>query len=87
MGGGPAGDAQYLFSDDVLGQNRGRIPRHVKVYADFAAENDRLQALRTDAMRTFATEVHDGAFPSADYVVKAEAEVAAAFRDWLSTNA
>ncbi len=86
MGAGAAGDAQYLFADDVLGQNRGRTPRHAKVYADFAAEFDRLQAMRTEAMRAFATDVHGGLYPADDYLVKAEADVADAFRDWLSTN-
>ncbi len=86
MGGGAAGDAQYLFADDVLGQNRGHIPRHAKAYADLATENDRLQAMRTEAMRAFATDVHGGAYPSGAYLVKAEAEVVEAFRDWLSTN-
>jgi 3-methyl-2-oxobutanoate hydroxymethyltransferase len=86
MGGGSAGHAQYLFSDDVLGQNRGHVPRHAKVYADFGAEYDRLQEMRVAAMRAFADEVHDGAYPSAEYLVEAAAEVVAAFRDWLSTN-
>jgi 3-methyl-2-oxobutanoate hydroxymethyltransferase len=86
MGAGAAGDAQYLFADDVLGQNRGHIPRHAKAYANFAAEYDRLQDMRLRAMQAFAAEVHGGAYPSGDYLVKAEADVAAAFRDWLSTN-
>lgn len=86
MGAGPAGHAQYLFGDDVLGQNRGRVPRHAKVYANLAAEHDRLQAMRVEAMRAFAAEVHAGTYPSAAYLVEAEAEVVAAFRDWLSAN-
>ena len=53
MGAGAAGHAQYLFSDDVLGQNRGQIPRHAKVYADFAAEYARLQQKRVAAMKAF----------------------------------
>jgi 3-methyl-2-oxobutanoate hydroxymethyltransferase len=83
MGAGAAGHAQYLFSDDVLGQNRGHVPRHAKAYADFAAEQDRLQALRVQAMTAFADDVHGGAYPSAPYLVEAEAEVSAAFADWL----
>ncbi len=85
MGGG-AGHAQYLFSEDVLGQNRGHVPRHAKVYADFASEQDRLQVLRIQAMAAFAADVHGGTYPSPAYLVEAGAEVAAAFRDWLSTN-
>ena len=86
MGGGAAGHAQYLFADDVLGQNRGHVPRHAKVYADFAAEYDRLQAARIKAMRAFAEDVHGGAYPSAEYLVATEADVVVAFRDWLGSN-
>lgn len=84
MGGGAAGHAQYLFSDDVLGQNAGHVPRHARVYADFRAEYARLQEKRVAAMRAFAEDVHGGAYPSADYVVNAQAEVVAQFRDWLA---
>jgi 3-methyl-2-oxobutanoate hydroxymethyltransferase len=83
MGAGAAGHAQYLFSDDVLGQNRGKIPRHAKVYADFAAEQDRLQVLRIDAMSRFATDVHEGDYPAPQYLVDCDGEVVEAFRDWL----
>lgn len=83
MGAGAAGHAQYLFSDDVLGQNRGRIPRHAKVYADFAAEYDRLQALRIEAMGRFARDVHDGDYPAPQYLVDCDSAVVEAFRDWL----
>jgi 3-methyl-2-oxobutanoate hydroxymethyltransferase len=84
MGGGAQGHAQYLFSDDVLGQNDGHIPRHAKVYADFRSERAKLQEKRVAAMRAFADDVHSGAYPSADYVVSARAEVVAEFRDWLA---
>lgn len=83
MGAGAGGHAQYLFSDDVLGQNRGKIPRHAKVYANFAAEFDRLQGLRTKAMRSFVTDVHEGDYPAPQHLVECDAEVADAFREWL----
>ncbi len=83
MGAGAAGHAQYLFTDDVLGQNRGRVPRHAKRYADFAGEFDRLQALRIDAMSRFAKDVHEGDYPAPQYLVDCDAEVVAQFRDWL----
>ena len=46
MGAGAGCDAQYLFADDVLGANRKHVPRHARVYRNFAAEYDRLQAQR-----------------------------------------
>ena len=83
MGGGPAGHAQYLFSDDVLGQNSGHIPRHAKIYADFNAEYARLQDLRIAAMKAFADDVHSGAYPAAQYLVDSNPDVTEAFREWL----
>ena len=87
MGAGAGGHAQYLFSDDVLGQNRGHIPRHAKVYADFAAEYDRLQAMRIDAMSRFAKDVHDGDYPAPQHLVDCDPDVVAQFADWLDRAA
>ncbi|ESW59423.1 MAG: 3-methyl-2-oxobutanoate hydroxymethyltransferase [Rhodobacter sp. CACIA14H1] len=87
MGAGAAGHAQYLFTDDVLGQNRGHIPRHAKVYADFAGEYDRLQEKRIAAMRAYAADVHSGHYPAPQHLVDSEADVIAAFRDWLDRTA
>jgi 3-methyl-2-oxobutanoate hydroxymethyltransferase len=69
MGAGPGCDAQYLFAEDILGENRGHLPRHAKVYRNFAAEYDRLQAERIAAFREFRTDVAQGAFPEARHVV------------------
>jgi 3-methyl-2-oxobutanoate hydroxymethyltransferase len=49
LGSGTGCDATYLFSADLLGENRGHIPRHAKVYRDFAGERDRLQLERISA--------------------------------------
>lgn len=83
MGAGSAGHAQYLFSDDVLGQNRGKIPRHAKVYADFAAEYDRLQEMRVESMARYVADVHGGDYPAPQHLVDCETEVVDRFRDWL----
>ena len=42
MGSGNGCDAQYLFADDILGYNKGHIPRHAKVYCDHKSEYERL---------------------------------------------
>jgi 3-methyl-2-oxobutanoate hydroxymethyltransferase len=70
MGSGPGCDAQYLFAEDILGENRGHMPRHAKVYRNFAAEYDRLQAERTKAFSEFRADVASGAFPEAGQVVR-----------------
>ncbi len=71
MGAGSGGDAQYLFAEDILGVNRGHVPRHAKVYRDFAAEYDRLQQERIAAFGEFKHDVDSGAYPEAKHVVEA----------------
>jgi 3-methyl-2-oxobutanoate hydroxymethyltransferase len=77
MGAGAGCDAQYLFAEDVLGENRGHYPRHSKVYRNFAKEYDRLQQERIAAFEEFAADVRSGAYPEPRHVVgipKAELE-------------
>lgn len=69
MGAGPGCDAQYLFAVDILGETRGHIPRHSKVYRTFAAEHDRLQAERIAAFTEFREDVANGAFPEPQHLV------------------
>jgi 3-methyl-2-oxobutanoate hydroxymethyltransferase len=70
MGAGTGCDAQYLFADDILGQNRGHMPRHSKVYRNFAAEYDRLQAERVAAFSEYVADVNSGAYPEDRHVVR-----------------
>lgn len=70
MGAGTDCDAQYLFAEDVLGQNRGHMPRHSKVYRNFAAEYDRLQAERVAAFREFVADVESLAYPEDRHIVR-----------------
>ena len=70
MGAGTGCDAQYLFAEDILGQNRGHMPRHSKVYRNFAAEYDRLQAERIAAFSEYVADVNSGAYPEDRHVVR-----------------
>jgi 3-methyl-2-oxobutanoate hydroxymethyltransferase len=70
MGSGPGCDVQYLFAEDILGSNRGHIPRHAKVYRNFAAEFDRLQSERIAAFKEFIADCDRGAFPEDKHVLK-----------------
>ena len=86
MGAGPGCDAQYLFAEDILGTNRGHMPRHSKVYRNFAAEYDRLQTERVAAFKEFIADVETAAYPAANHVIKmAEGELAA-FRAALAKD-
>lgn len=80
MGAGAGCDAQYLFSVDILGETRGHIPRHSKVYRNLAAEYDRLQAERVAAFSEFVADVRSGAFPEDRHLVRMDADALADFR-------
>ena len=69
LGSGAGCDVQYLFSADLLGENRGHIPRHAKSYRNFAAERDRLQAERVAAYREYFADVEGGTFPEDRHIV------------------
>lgn len=75
LGSGGGCDAQYLFSADILGENRGHLPRHAKKYRDFAAERDRLQAERIAAYKEYISDVGSGSFPKTEHMVNAENDV------------
>ena len=80
MGAGSGCDAQYLFAEDILGTNRGQMPRHSKVYRNFAAEYDRLQAERVAAFKEFIADVASSAYPEDKHVVKMAAAELSAFQ-------
>jgi 3-methyl-2-oxobutanoate hydroxymethyltransferase len=69
LGSGQDCDATYLFSADLLGENRGHIPRHARVYRNFAQERDRLQQERIAAYREYIDDINTKSFPQAEHSV------------------
>lgn len=84
MGAGTGCDAQYLFAEDILGQNSGHMPRHSKVYRNFAAEFDRLQTERVEAFKEFIADVGAGTFPQERHLVRMNPDELRRFRDLIS---
>ena len=56
MGSGSDCDAQYLFSNDLLGWTPGHIPRHSRIYRDFKKEFFNLQKERVNAFKEFHSD-------------------------------
>jgi 3-methyl-2-oxobutanoate hydroxymethyltransferase len=77
---------QYLFSEDILGENRGHMPRHAKVYRNFAAEFDRLQRERVAAYAEFIADVASGAYPEDRHVVQMDPAEMAVFLDKIAAS-
>ncbi|MEO6299064.1 MAG: 3-methyl-2-oxobutanoate hydroxymethyltransferase, partial [Paracoccaceae bacterium] len=48
----------------------GHMPRHSKVYRNFAAEYDRLQAERIAAFKEYVADVESGAYPEDKHILK-----------------
>ena len=69
LGSGASCDATYLFSADLLGENRGHIPRHAKVNRNFAAERDRLQRERIVAYQEYIEDVRSQTYPTHQHEV------------------
>lgn len=69
LGSGSGCDATHLFSTDLLGENRGHIPRHANVYGNFAAERDRLQKERIAAYSEYMTDIQSNTYPSDEHDV------------------
>ena len=85
MGSGSGCDAQYLFSTDILGTNRGHVPRHAHQYRDLAAEEDRLQAERVSAFSEYVADVESGAFPNDNQLVGIAEDELTQFTSWLES--
>jgi 3-methyl-2-oxobutanoate hydroxymethyltransferase len=56
IGAGPGCDGQVLVYHDLLGMTPGRVPRHVKPYADLGRSI-------VDAVSRYRDDVRQGAFP------------------------
>ena len=85
MGAGAGCDAQYLFANDILGYTEGHVPRHSKVYRNFAAEHARLQTERVAAFREFVSDVESGAYPEEGHLVRMAPEELSVFRQRLGS--
>lgn len=53
MGSGSFCDGQYLYSNDILGYTKGKIPRHAKIYRNFREKYEILQNKRVEAFKEF----------------------------------
>lgn len=70
LGSGTSCDTQFLFSDDILGDYKERLPRHAKAYRNFAEEHRRLQRERIGAFSEYIADVNAGRFPDKTNLVE-----------------
>ena len=81
IGGGGGGDIQFLFADDILGNNPPPWPRHSKQYRRLYEMKERMQRERVAGFREYADEVRRGAFPGPEHVIRTPEGLVERFAD------
>ncbi len=71
IGGGKGGDIQFLFAEDILGNNAPPYPRHSKQYRDIYKMKQDMQRERVGGFKDFIADVRNGQFPAGEHVIKA----------------
>ncbi|MFV0295494.1 MAG: 3-methyl-2-oxobutanoate hydroxymethyltransferase [Hyphomicrobiaceae bacterium] len=71
IGGGSGGDIQFLFAEDILGNNPPPYPRHSKQYRNIYKMREDMQRERIAGFKEFVADVRDGNFPLEEHIVKA----------------
>ena len=71
IGGGGGGDIQFLFAEDILGNNGPPYPRHSKQYRNIFKMKQEMQAERVAGFKEFIEDVRLNRFPDIDRVIKA----------------
>ena len=69
LGSGRGGDVQYLFMQDICGDNPS-MPRHGKAYGNLLELKQQMQAERVKAVTAFREDVTEGSFPEPSLNVK-----------------
>jgi 3-methyl-2-oxobutanoate hydroxymethyltransferase len=71
IGAGSGGDIQFLFAEDILGNNPPPYPRHSKQYRDIYKMQQAIQDERVAGFKEFVDDVQKGGFPEPKHVIKA----------------
>ena len=72
IGAGSGGDMQFLFAEDILGNNPPPYPRHSKQYSELYKLKQEMQAQRISGFKEFIDDVKSGKFPGPEHVIRAK---------------
>ena len=86
IGAGSGGDIQFLFAEDILGNNRPPYPRHSKQYRNLYKLSQEMQVERVAGFKEFVDDVQNSRFPGPEHVVKAPDDLIGAFVEAVDTN-
>ena len=83
IGAGSGGDIQFLFAEDVLGNNPPPYPRHSKQYRNIHEMMAKVQLERVAGFKEFIDDVQQGGFPAEEHIIKAPEGLIEEFLDGL----
>ncbi len=79
IGAGSGGDIQFLFAEDILGNNPPPYPRHSKQYRHLYKMKEEMQAERVAGFQEFVADVREGRFPGPEHIITASDNLIGAF--------
>ena len=71
IGAGSGGDIQFLFAEDILGNNPPPYPRHSKQYREIYKLKQAMQEERIAGFKEFVDDVRQNRFPAKEHVIRA----------------
>lgn len=80
IGAGSGGDIQFLFAEDILGNNPPPYPRHSKQYRELYKMKEAMQLERIAGFREFIEDVRSKRFPANEHIIKAPKNLISEFR-------
>ena len=83
IGGGSGGDIQFLFAEDILGNNPPPYPRHSKQYKNLYKMKQEMQAERVAGFKAFINDVKTGKFPGREHTIQTPNNLIEEFIDEL----
>ncbi len=86
IGGSSGADIQFLFAEDILGNNPPPYPRHSKQYRDIYKMKEAMQQERIAGFREFIDDVQNERFPASQHVINAPENLIAEFLDEIAID-
>lgn len=86
IGAGSGGDIQFLFAEDILGNNPPPYPRHSKQYRELWKLKQQMQEERVAAFKEYIADVRSGGFPDDGRVIKAPDGLIDGFLDKIAKD-
>ena len=86
IGAGSGGDMQFLFAEDILGNNPPPYPRHSKQYRELYKLTQEMQEQRISGFKEFIDDVKSGKFPGPEHVIRAKEGLVDKFEEAVESD-